>query len=55
MEHFNLSGRLEFDVCNLSFSSEIRDRIEFFESCSLIVWIGKKQPFTDMGHVADAL
>jgi hypothetical protein len=54
MEHLDLSGHPEFDVCNLPFSQEIRDRIEFFEERSLIVWIGKNRPFTDTGHVADA-
>jgi hypothetical protein len=54
MEHLDLSGRPEFDVCNLPFSQEIRERIEFFEGRSLIVWIGKNRPFTDTGHVADA-
>jgi hypothetical protein len=44
MTHFDLSGRLEFDVSNLPFSEEIRDRVEFFESRSIIVWIGKNRP-----------
>jgi hypothetical protein len=54
MEPFDLSGRPEFDVCNLTFTQEIRDRIDFFESRSLIVWIGKNRPFTVVGHVSDA-
>jgi hypothetical protein len=54
MAHFNLSDRPDFDVCNLPFSEEIRDRIDFFESCSLIVWIGKNMPYTDTSHVMEA-
>jgi hypothetical protein len=54
MAHFNLSGRPEFDVCNLPFSEEIRDRVEFFESHSIIVWIGRNKPQTDPSHDAKA-
>jgi hypothetical protein len=34
MALFDLSRRPEHDVCNLPFSEEIRDRIEFFETHS---------------------
>jgi hypothetical protein len=54
MAHFNLSVRPDFDVCNLSFSEEIRDRIDFFESRSVIVWIGKNMPYTNTSHVMEA-
>jgi hypothetical protein len=54
MAHFNLSGRLDFDVCNLPFSEEIRDRIDFLKSRSLIVWIGKNMPYTDISHIMEA-
>jgi hypothetical protein len=54
MAHFNLSGRPDFDICNLPFLEEIRDRIDFFESRSLIVWIGKNMPYTDTSHVMEA-
>jgi hypothetical protein len=54
MAHFDLSGRPEFDVCNLPFTQEIRDRIDFFESRSLIVWIGRNRPNTDTAHVVEA-
>jgi hypothetical protein len=54
MAHFNLSGRLDFDVCNLPFTDEIRDIIELFESHSLIIWIGKNQPQIDPSHVVEA-
>jgi hypothetical protein len=54
MALFDLSRRPEHDVCNLPFSEEIRDRIEFFETHSLIVWIGKNRPYTDVNHVAEA-
>jgi hypothetical protein len=51
LEHFDLSGRPEFDVCNLPFTKEIKDRIDFFESRSVIVCMGINRPFTDIGHV----
>jgi hypothetical protein len=54
MAHFDLSGRPDFDVCNLTFSTKIKDRVELFESCSIIVWIGRNRPFTDTSHVAEA-
>jgi hypothetical protein len=54
MAHFDLSGRPEFDVCNLPFSEEIRDRVEFFESRSIIVWIGRNRPQTYPSHVAES-
>jgi hypothetical protein len=54
MAHFILLGRLEFDVCNLPFTEEIRDCIEFCESRSLIVWIGRNRPYTDTSHVTEA-
>jgi hypothetical protein len=54
MAFFDLSGRLEHDVCNLPFSEEIRDRVEFLETHSLIVWIGKNHPYTDVNHIAEA-
>jgi hypothetical protein len=53
LAHFDLSGRLDFDVCNLPFTAEIRDRVEFFESCSIFVWIGRNIPYTDAAHVAE--
>jgi hypothetical protein len=54
MAHFDLSGLLEFDVCNLPFSEEIKDRVEFFESHLIIIWIGRNRPRTDPSHVAEA-
>jgi hypothetical protein len=54
MAHFNLSVRPDFDVCNLPFSEEIRDRIDFFESRSVVVWIGKNMPYTNTSHVMEA-
>jgi hypothetical protein len=37
MARSNLSGRPDFDVCNLPFSTEIRDQVEYFDSRSIIV------------------
>jgi hypothetical protein len=54
MAHFDLSGRSDFDICNLPFTEEIRDRIKFFEAHSLIVWIGKNRLQTDPEHVVEA-
>ncbi len=45
---------LDFDVCNLPFSEEIRDRIDFFESRSVVVWMGKNMPYTNTSHVMEA-
>jgi hypothetical protein len=54
MEHHDLSGRPEFDVCNLPFTQEIRDQINFFQSHSLIIWISRNCRFIDIGHVTEA-
>jgi hypothetical protein len=54
MAFFDRLGQPEHDVCNLPFSEEIRDRVEFFETHSLIVWIGRNHPYTDVNHVAEA-
>jgi hypothetical protein len=53
MAHFDLSGWSDFDVCNLPFTDEIRDRVEFYESLSLIVWISRNIPYTDNYHVSE--
>jgi hypothetical protein len=54
MAHFNLSGRPNFDVCNLQFTPDITHRIHFFESRCLIVRIGRNWPYTDPSHVEEA-
>jgi hypothetical protein len=54
MAFFDLSGRLELDVCNIPFSEEIRDTMEYFEARSLIVWIGRNMPYTDVNYVDEA-
>jgi hypothetical protein len=54
MAHFDLSGRPGIDMCNLPFTNEIRDRIDFFESRALIMWIGRNRPHTEVEHVVEA-
>jgi hypothetical protein len=51
---FDLSECSEHDVCNILFLEEIRDRVEYFEARSLIVWIGRNMPYIDVNHVAEA-
>jgi hypothetical protein len=51
---FDLFDRPDFDVYNLPFTAEIRDRVEFFESHSIIVWIRRNGLYTNVVHVVEA-
>jgi hypothetical protein len=51
---FQPLGQARFRHLQLAFLREIRDHIDFFESRSLIVWIGKNMPYTDTSHVMEA-
>lgn len=54
MEDLNLQERPEVEYCNLPLADELQQRIDFFKSRCLLLWIGRNRPHTEPSHVVQA-
>lgn len=54
MDELNLRDRPEVAYCYMPLSDELQQRIDFFESRTMLVWIRQNRPHTEPHHVVQA-